>query len=100
MIDPKTIVKSPTPNKPDPIPINIIFFPSHLCRKARAVRKLTARVPQLAALNVLKFPEGRSRSNDNVRELFAETLEILMRVAGGHATTVNHQREISRHSFH
>jgi hypothetical protein len=79
MIEPLTIVESPLADKLETVPDNIIFFPSHLCWKAGVVRKLTVRVPKLTAFNVLPLPQGASSNRGDVRGLFAEIWEILMR---------------------
>jgi hypothetical protein len=70
---------APASDKQETVPANIIFFPAQPCRKAGADRRLAARVPERAALNILRLPQRRTRSQDDVRELFADTGEILSR---------------------
>ncbi len=75
-------MKFSTLEKLDTVPCNIIFFPGQASRKVGVARKLTARIPQMAGLNVLRLPQGPTQGPEEVRSLFEKTREILIRRSG------------------
>jgi len=70
------------PQKIDPVPSNIISFPSRLCRNAGRTGKLTARPPHPETTNIRQFPQRPPSSRDVTHGLFVETCEILTRCSG------------------
>lgn len=91
-IELQAIVKSSTPNLQD-APCNIIFFPSHLCRKAGVAGKLTARISQPAEPKVLRLPQPIAPAPEELRELLLETHQILARRSGVRAAMTLSRRE-------
>lgn len=94
-IELQTTAKPSTSERLNTMPCNIIFFPSQLCRKVGVTRKLTARIPQMAGLSILRLPQGPAQAPEELRGLFAETREILIRRSGVRAAMAVPCREFS-----
>lgn len=81
-------VKNVSSQNPNMVSTNIIFFPSHLCRKAEIARKPGARVPHAGEVetdrscNIRQFPQYPLRSVESTHGILAHTLEILSKRSG------------------